>query len=106
MTPLANEAAFASFLATITSYASTYDAAAVAAGSTSKQQAQIVLDGYPALLQTAIKGTKFLSAYKDGLAEDIAAVMLWAGRDVAATNSEEVNFTLTLVTAMFLKLLM
>ena len=45
-------------------------------------------------MQAAITGTKFLSAYRDSLAEDIAVVMLWAGRDVAATDSEEVSFSL------------
>ena len=45
-------------------------------------------------MQAAITGTKFLSAYRDTLAEDIAVVMLWAGRYVAATDSEEVSFSL------------
>ena len=90
MTPLTSEPAFASFLAASTVNASSYDASAIAAGSTSKTAAQVALDAYPALVQASIKGVEFLKAYKDGLAEDIAVVMLWASRDVVTANSEEV----------------
>ena len=67
---------------------------------------QIGLDAYPALVQAAITGTKFLSAYRDSLAEDIAVVMLWAGRDVVTANSEEVIPHLSLARRDIRRLLM
>jgi len=81
-TPLTNVPAFASFLTTTQGYAASIDAGAKAAGITGDQR-QTTLDAYPALTTAAANAAGFLKDYKAALGEDIAALLLWAGRDLS-----------------------
>lgn len=79
------EQAFASFLSTTKAYAASYDAAAKAAGVTNDIE-QPLLDAYPALTSAAEKSLDFLRTYKTALGEDVAAVLLWAGKDLSGRD--------------------
>ncbi|THH32866.1 hypothetical protein EUX98_g1353 [Antrodiella citrinella] len=72
------EAAFTQFLITTQSYATSYDAASAAAGTS--DGAKTDLDAYPALTTAAANSLQYLKEYKSRLSEDVSSVLLWAGQ--------------------------
>lgn len=83
---------FPRFLAKVQFYEYIYEAAALAAGSTSPPPEQVALDAYPALVIAGSQSADFLTAYNDDLAKELAAVMLWVGSGDVSGGSEEVRF--------------
>ncbi|KAH8102085.1 hypothetical protein BXZ70DRAFT_52895 [Cristinia sonorae] len=87
-TPITSTAAFATFLSTVQSYADTYGAAAKAANITDDDELQL-LTAYPILTTAASDSLDWVKKLQVTMGEDVAELMLWAGRDASTTSSSQ-----------------
>ena len=60
------------------------------------------LDAYPSLVEAIIKAMDFLKVYKSTLSRDVAATLMWVGRDDSdAVSSCDISMKMAKLIAIF-----